>query len=135
MAAIVIIPISSDLTGRTFGSTYLHSAISFSQGITHCRDCSAGSYATPGDASARKKMTFSERCHFFFNTANIHPSVTNACLLSRHSSVSVSVTQGVQLSTKEFMKLMVSIIRQFALLLSARDIFFSPLTIRFGLLF
>lgn len=81
LAAIVIIPISPDLAVSTFCSTYLHSAVSFSQGITRCWDHSASSYVMPGDASARRKMTFWEGCHFFFNTTK-HPPICHKCMSS-----------------------------------------------------
>lgn len=81
LAAIVVIPISPDLSGCTFCSIYLHSAALLHQGVVHYWDCSASSYAMPGDASARRKVTFWEGCQFFFNTAK-HPPICHKCLSS-----------------------------------------------------
>lgn len=81
LAAIVVIPISPDLTGCMFCSIYSHSAALFHQGVVHYWDHSASSYAMPGDASTRRKVTFWEGCHFFFNTAK-HPPICHKCLSS-----------------------------------------------------
>lgn len=75
-------------------STYLHSAVPSHRGVTQPRDCSASSYTVPGDASTRSKVTFWERCHFFFNTAK-HPPICHkrVCLPGTLASLHQSHTE------------------------------------------